>query len=259
MMNSPFVLEEAQALAKKAGAAGVPNPALIQGLYREVLARSAAPGEVQAGEKFVAAQLQPRAPTEDEAPRWQYGFGQFDPATRKVEFTPFKVFKDGTWRSSAAIPDPVTGYASLRAEGGHPGRDLRHSIIRRWIAPANAIVDVTGRLDRPSQDGDGVLGRIVSSRAGALGEFVCEPAKTIDTNISAVEVKKGDTIDFILEPRANDNSDSSIWPVVVKTPTGDWDSRLTFSGPPAPKQAPLTAWEKYIHVLLSTNEFMFVD
>ncbi len=113
MMNSPFVLEEAQALAKKAGAAGTPNPALIQSLYREVLARPAAAGEVQAGEKFVAAQLQPRPPVEDEAPRWQYGYGQFDPATRQVEFTPFKVFKAGVWQSG---PDacPIRSPATLR-------------------------------------------------------------------------------------------------------------------------------------------------
>jgi mono/diheme cytochrome c family protein len=259
MMNSPFVLEQAQALAKKVGADGEPKPALVQSLYREVLARLAAPGEVQAGEKFVTAQLQPRPAMEDEAPSWQYGYGQFDPATRNVDFTSFKVFKENTWRNGPVVPDPVTGYASLRAEGGHPGHSLEQSVIRRWIAPADAIVDLTGRLDRPSKDGDGVLGRVVSSRTGQLGEFACEPAKTIDTNISAVEVKKGDLIDFILEPRANDNSDSFLWPLVIKTPTGDWDSKLTFSGPPAPKQAPLTAWEKYTHVLLSTNEFMFVD
>jgi hypothetical protein len=38
-----------------------------------------------------------------------------------------------------------------------------------------------------------------------------------------------------------------------------WDSQSTFGGPAPAAPPPMTAWEKYVHVLLESNEFVFVD
>ena len=56
-MNSPFVIQQARALAQRAEVKRAPSRAeLIQALYRVVFQRSAARAEVQLGEKFMAAQ-----------------------------------------------------------------------------------------------------------------------------------------------------------------------------------------------------------
>jgi hypothetical protein len=39
----------------------------------------------------------------------------------------------------------------------------------------------------------------------------------------------------------------------------EWNAKKEFAGLPAPPPNPLNAWEKYAHVLLLSNEFLFVD
>jgi uncharacterized protein DUF1553 len=258
MMNSPFVLEQTQALAKKVGAQGEPKPELIQSLYEQVLSRPAEAAEVEAGSHFITAQLQPHE-LEAEPLLWQYGYGSFDSNTGAVSFKPLPHWTGSSWQGGKQLPDPLRGWAILTAEGGHAGSDVARSTIRRWTAPNDGVFEITGTLARPAAEGDGVLARIVSSRNGQLAEFTCEPQKTVETNVSSVEVRKGDTVDFIVEPRENNNSDSFKWAPVLRSKGVDWDARQGFAGPPPARQAPLTAWEKYTQVLLSTNEFMFVD
>jgi hypothetical protein len=85
-------------------------------------------------------------------------------------------------------------------------------------------------------------------------------------------VKKDDNIDFVVDFRANLNSDDFKWSPVLKLArdsalpadpgadyTNEWNARRDFSGPPAVPPKPLGPWEKYAQVLLLSNEFMFVD
>jgi hypothetical protein len=85
-----------------------------------------------------------------------------------------------------------------------------------------------------------------------------------------LELRQGETIDFVVDCRANLNSDDFKWAPVLKLdgagpdarPTDygkEWHAKKDFSGPPEPPPKPLNAWEKYAQVLLLSNEFVFVD
>ena len=52
-------------------------------------------------------------------------------------------------------------------------------------------LDRDAALARADQPGDGVLARIVSSRNGQLGEFVCEPTKTVGMDKTALIGRAG--------------------------------------------------------------------
>jgi len=112
-----------------------------------------------------------------------------------------------------------------------------------------------------------VRGRIVSSRVGVVGEWAVHHAKEL-TAVEPVEVKPGDTIDFVVDCRSGPDSDSFSWAPKIQLvqPYPDnseaqektWDAKDGFSGPrETPK--PLDAWEKFAQVLLLSNELMFVD
>jgi len=115
-----------------------------------------------------------------------------------------------------------------------------------------------------------VRGRIISSRAGELASLTVQN-KSAQTQLDGIEVKAGDTLDFVVDCRQSVTSDSFSWPVVLKMRNipqnaagGDdvteWNSQTDFAGPEAkPRGTPLTPWEKYAQVLLETNEFVFVD
>lgn len=149
-----------------------------------------------------------------EVQEWQYGFGAYDEKTdRTGSFTLLGHFAGSRWQATETFPDPKVGYVSLHATGGHPdvlGRD----VIRRWTAPAAGTIAIVGKLSHGSPNGDGVRGRIVSSRSGKAGEWIAFNGGA-DTPVKDVAVQQGDTIDFVTDCRTSHTSDSFNWPVTI--------------------------------------------
>ncbi|MEQ1851726.1 MAG: DUF1553 domain-containing protein, partial [Chthoniobacteraceae bacterium] len=257
MMNSPFVLAQAQALADdpEFDSSGV-EERQVQLLYERILNRKAAPGEVAAAIEFVkTAQATPPPPPA--APVWQYGYGTCDAGTKSVTFTPLPHWTGSAWQGGAKLPDKTLGWVHLHADGGHPARDL--AAIRRFTAPRDITATLGGRVHRAATAGDGVLARIVSSRQGQLAEFVVGPKSTVPVPLAKVELKAGEMLDFVIESRGDENSDSFEWRPVLTVSEGiEFSAKNQFAGP-VPKNLPLTPWEKLAQVLLETNEFAFVD
>jgi hypothetical protein len=150
----------------------------------------------------------------------------------------------------------------LNDSGGHPGNDPAHIAIRRWLAPFDGEVTVRGKLEHPSENGDGVRGRIVSSREGPLGEWIAQH-NTVNTNTMTLAVVRGDTLDFLTDCRENPNHDSFQWRVTIRqigdaegAMTAEWKSQSGFHGPEA---EPLGPWQRLAQTLMLTNEFIFID
>jgi hypothetical protein len=109
---------------------------------------------------------------------------------------------------------------------------------------------------------------VISRRAGLLGSWIAHTS-TAETRLAHVEVKRGETLDFVLSCRADNNSDSFLWAPAIEaiaTPAGErgqethWDAAGDFSGPTtAEAPQPMNAWEAYAQALLLTNEFLFID
>ena len=263
-MNSPFVVEQAKALAARpeithAGRA----VAKVQALYRLIYARSADDDEVAIGTKFLET---PLAPESAAVVVWQYGFGEYDEKAHKVQtFTAFKHFQDGSWRAGPQLPDPTIGWVHLTADGGHPGADLKHTAIRRWTAPEAGVVTISGILSHPAEQGDGIRGRIVSSRAGEIGSWTVHHGK-VEARLGRVDVHAGETFDFVVDCLTNEAYDSFAWPITVVLATSGigqkrevrFASAADFRGP-VPPPVPLSSLEQYAQALLLANEFVFVD
>ncbi len=257
LMNGPFVIEQARALAEQAQAASsAPTdvPARIKFLHERAFGRAPSPREVALGLRFLEAMAQAPPPTPD----WTQGFGGFDELTGHVEeFTPFAHFKAGVWQFGPELPSPEGAHLSLRPDGGHVGSDQSHAAIRRWVAPKDAVVAIEGTLVHKAEQGDGVRARAVSGAAGLLGTWKAHHGAA-ETTVASVEVKQGQTIDFVVDCLADDNHDGFLWAPVVRMVGGglSWDAKTGFQGPPP---APLTPLEAYAQVLLLTNEFLYVD
>jgi cytochrome c553 len=262
-MNSPFVVEQAKALASRPEvASAASSESKVQALYRLIYARGADVDEVSAGIRFLDAPAEP----ESAAAAWQYGFGEYDKAMREVRgFTALKHFQEGRWQNGPQLPDPVIGWVNLTAEGGHPGGDLKHVAIRRWTAQVAGFISMTGTLTHPAADGDGVRGRVVSSRNGELGAWTIHHGK-VETRLDRVEVQAGETLDFVVDCLTNEGNDEFTWPPVVTltTTAGGKTSDQQFSAAAdfrssAPGSKGLMPLEQYAQALLLANEFVFVD
>ncbi len=272
LMNAPFVLQQAQALAARDDFKKfTSDDARLRFLYETIYQRRPAADEVTMAKAFLAA---PDAGTAESAPNggWHYGYGEFDEATKRVKrFTPLPNFTGGQWQVGRDFPDKQLGHILLRAEGGHPGNDAAHAVIRRWVAPRDGTLAITSTLTHSSTNGDGVRARIVSSRAGVLGETTAQNSSA-ELKATGLEVKAGDTLDFLADCRTRADSDSFNWAPKLKftdlmkrskqAPPGyetEWDAKADFTKPRAEPAKHLTAWEKLTHLLLVSNEAAFVD
>ena len=142
------------------------------------------------------------------ASEWECGYGAFNAESQTCSFTPFPFF-NGNWQGGEKLPDAKLGWAFLGSTGGHT-QSHEISPIRRWTVPRDGKVSLSGKLHHPSENGDGVHGRIVSSTQGMLGEWTAKTGSA-ETNVAEFDVKAGDTIDFITDCRANHTSDSFTW------------------------------------------------
>ena len=151
----------------------------------------------------------------------------------------------------------------LNRKGGHPGANATNGAIRRWTAPFTGRIALSGELEHPAEAGDGIKARIVSSRQGQLQEWDVFHRKQA-TALVEVEVRRGETLDFLVEPRADENSDGFTWAPVIRrlesasTGSSDWRAARDFGGPQS-LPVPLDSWQQYAQVLLSANEFIFID
>lgn len=284
LMNDPFMAEQAQAFATRREVAEEQSPAArIQVMHRLVLGRSATDDEQLLALHFMAKQPEgsDQSPPPQTTP-WQYGFGNYDAKSGKLEsFQPFRVFVAANqqmtllastfpvftevWQAGNMLPDAKAGFANLSASGGEPGGP-GYAVVRRWVAPADGTAQITGNVSHKvsGEFSDGIRAWVVSSRAGQLGSWPVAN-KTADANVKDVQVKAGDTIDFIVDCGTTAFGDEFTWAPVITLAGGDRDrnkhgtvsdASKEFRGPPA---VMLTPWEQFALVLLQSNEFVFVD
>ena len=262
LMNSPFAVQQAESVVQRPEVAGESDPAgRVSQLYKIIYQRSPRPQEIALGLQFVGSEQGVDHP----ASPWRYGYGEFDEASGRTKtFTALAHFTGQTWQGGAQIPDKNLAFLSLNASGGHPGRDVQHAAIRRWVSPIDGVIQISGTVAHEEKQGDGIRARIISSRSGELASWNVFHMKAA-TNIENIEVKKGDAIDFLVDCKANDGFDSFGWAPVIKAADpaiagndgpARWSAADGFSGPVA---AHLDSWVKYAQVLLESNEFVFVD
>jgi len=159
------------------------------------------------------------------------------------------------------LPDPVAGFANLTSSGGEPGGP-GYSVVRRWIAPEDGTAHITGTVGHKvaHELSDGIRARILSSRSGQLGLWSIAKT-TAEANVKDLEVKSGDTIDFVVDCAATAHGDEFAWAPTIRLVPKDKpeivsDSAKEFRGP-APRK--LLPWEQLALVILQSNELVFVD
>lgn len=262
LMNNPFVVEQARALLTRPGIAAAKTPRQrIRSLYQLLYGREATAEEINWGLSFTKttspaeSNLQPLTSN-----IWSYGQGEYDDKEKKLKsFTEHKFFSAGAWRLNANELDPRRSTAFINREGGVP-TGKANSAIRRWTASFDGKVTISGKLIHDLEQAcvscDGVEAVIVSSRNGVAGNWSAylSQAETAAT----VEVKTGDTLDFIVLNKKNTSGDDFKWRVILRRDgsTEDWDSVRDFYSPVA---MPMNAWERYVQALIAAVEFSMID
>jgi hypothetical protein len=270
LLNNPFVIEQARRLAARVEATSPKDEiAQVNELFTMTLGRapSSAERNRMLGFLTAAGKLKEVGAPPPTSP-WRYGRGTWKADTRTVgDFVPFEFFADNEWRPAAQFPDTKRfGYLQLTEEGGIPGETPAESAVRRWVAPTSGPVRIRGRLkhqrgeDVKPADTDGLRGHIALNGASKLSVDVNNGEAKTDLDL---EVKAGDVIDFVADPKSANDYDGFTWIVSLTLKSGGreigFDSAEDYAGPPPPPEKPLSPREKLAQVLLMSAEFAFID
>ena len=288
-MNSPFPAEQARHLAGRPEVAASRRPlSRFRRLYRLALGRTPGADELQLALHFLEAGNAEHASTDrpdlPTLPGSTASANTIEAKQRLVSFQPFSVFVSADqqfaslfqvfpafneiWQTGHRLPDPVAGDGPSDRPRRRARDGPRHAVVRRWVAPADATVRITGSLTHKigRKYGAGIRAWIVSSRHRQLAAWSLLN-KSTETELLGVKVRAGDTIDFIVDCRGNAVRRRihlvAVAPYALTTTTrtdkdsGPTGTRQTdFRGPPAPLLSP---WEQLALVLLQTDELVFID
>ncbi|MCF6314596.1 MAG: PSD1 and planctomycete cytochrome C domain-containing protein [Verrucomicrobiales bacterium] len=261
MLNSPFVMEQAEHVVKSVGLSSLKDEgAAVNLMYRKVLAREPSAQEMRQALAFLANQrgLASARDNQQTSTAWQYGEGHYDEGKKQVFFSSLSNWdaKSKRWQPTAVMPDREKGmgYLHVYKGGGHPSNDPKHGVVVRWQAASAMRVAVSGHLQRRSEKGDGVRLRVVHSRLGLIREQLILGEEKKGFVADGVEMKKGDFLDLVVDCREGSNSDSFTWDFDVQG-SRKWSFADGFGGP----GRIVTPLENLAQALLCTNEFMFVD
>ncbi len=261
-LNNDFVMDQAELLAKRTESA----PDRIARLHRAVFARDPSESDRQLAESFVSVfatesgALGPRQTNTE----WSYGWGDVDPATKKVVFHPFEHWVKNVWQVGKERPlknDPLSYLFADNNGSAHPGHSARESLIYQWRAPDDLVVAVSGEIFRPTVGkGNGVRVKVATTKDGVVYDQVLVPAKDkMAVNLDGVKIAKNECLYFIVDPHEKDSSFDSIrWNPQITDLSGHWPRwgmAESYSGP----ATPATTWGAYAQALLNTNRFLFID
>jgi len=229
----------------------------IGGLFKRALARQPTPNERQAIKDFCAVAIMELPNTPENC--WNYGYGTIsEDLTQIKSFQELPVYSESRWVGlDGKLPDKELGWASLSAGGGHPGEGFDRCVVRRWIAPRAGRLHINGKLEHASDQGDGVRGIAISNANQVLGNWDVKHSQS-PTQTQPLDVKQGDTIDFIVTAKNDTNSDSFNWNCQLQF-EGDnqvFESSKHFMGT---RPIALDRWQQTTQMLLLSNEFCFVD
>ena len=138
----------------------------IKKMYRIVHQRDPSPRQLNEALQFVASAPPETQQEERKGPSaWKYGYAEVDFQAKQLKgFEPLPHFTGDAWQGGKNWPDEKLGWAQLTGTGGHAGNDMKHAVVRRWVAMTNGAVAIEGAVKHEHKEGDGIRAYIFSSR-----------------------------------------------------------------------------------------------
>ena len=261
-MNHSLIHDRVRELAANALEAQSPKDR-IRLLFHQTLQREPSKEELSDSLQLIEAVSTPANETViATAKDWSYGYGEVNEQQSAAKsFTAIPHFTGTAWQGGPKWPDSKLGWVSLTAVGGHPGNSRSHACIRRWTAPRDVNISIQSNFVHEPAAGDGVRIFVLHSSENKQLQFRKVHQQKIEMNTESVSVKTGQHIDFVVDIDEVLNSDQFLWHIKITESDSNedltvWDSQKDFTPNTVDRLGP---WEQLAHLLLCTNEFMFVD
>jgi hypothetical protein len=263
-LNGPLLLRQAARLSSDAAFKGLPDDRTrIHWIYQKLFRRAPSDEEMQVAQDWIGS-----ANPADYAPPlggyWEVRHGP-DEGKPSAGLSPFPIFADNVWKIT---PDPSTSpirWLNAGARGGHAS--ARHTMVMRWRSNGAGKVRMTGQLTR-TQKGGNILAWRIDGKGATLAEARLSPDASVDIAGTWIDVKPGDTMDFVLRAPDGDACGNVNWTLRIEgresesqpvAEVGDFTRQFPTSNDPIPGAASADPWADLIQMLWASNEFHFID
>ena len=263
-LNGRLVLRQAARLSSDAAFKGLPDDRRrIHWIYQKLFRRAPSDEEMQVAQDWIGS-----ANPADYAPPlggyWEVRHGP-DEGKPSADLSPFPIFADNVWKIT---PDPSTSpirWLNAGARGGHAS--ARHTMVMRWRSNGAGKVRMTGQLTR-TQKGGNILAWRIDGKGATLAEARLSPDASVDIAGTWIDVKPGDTMDFVLRAPDGDACGNVNWTLRIEgresesqpvAEVGDFTRQFPTSNDPIPGAASADPWADLIQMLWASNEFHFID
>ena len=118
-------------------------------------------------------------------------------------------YVDLAWDAANSRWQGGATYLHIFADACHPERGL--DVVRKWIAPDDGVIMITGEVNRTSSSGDGIFASIRKNVAVLWSETVLPGTLATPIGVDAISVGAGDSIYFIVNRNATTTSDHTGW------------------------------------------------
>ncbi|MEC7564805.1 MAG: PSD1 and planctomycete cytochrome C domain-containing protein [Planctomycetota bacterium] len=266
LMNSDLVTNAATAFAEHALLVAPEDP--VDYIFQSALSRTPTVAEREALSDFVSNQTELYLAKQGMQKVWAYGYGSVAETDSKlVSFTPFPHFENDQWQLGPGYPYKGSFWAGLNATAGHPGVDK--PVILKWTSPINGTIKLTGMVEHPSPAGNGVRFTVTTDRQGQQGQWQVAHQRH-DIKIPPFAVEANEVVYMVLDMNGELTSDNFNWTLEIqhigemREVVETWNSIAGFHGPLGDPSwvedsARRRALVDLCHVLLSSNEFAYVD
>ena len=162
---------------------------------------------------------------------WTYGYGRPSETNGVRSFTPLPYWleDESQLQGGPKRPNPIVGWCQLSPMGGHPANHL--SVVRRWTAPREGRISISGKVSHPVPNGNGIRARIACN-SQIHGSWKVHNSEE-ETLVASIDVEAGDAVDFVVDSLGNDGSDGFEWPVKLRYfgSADVWRSAVDFAPP----------------------------
>lgn len=263
--NGPTILRQSSKLAAHPDFTAITEPRKrIEWLYQRLHQRAPTEKETMTILDWMAgldpADFQPRL-----TGVWQIRHAP-DTGGAIVDPLPFPLFADGIWKTG---PDPANApirWLNAGANGGHVG--AQHALVVRWHALGAGQARMVGNVQRTQKGGVDLEWNLASSAALTPTSGTLKAESQADVDGPWIDVKAGDTIDFILRAPHGDTCGGFTWnfridgretPEARPVEVANLRTQFPTSDSPPPVASSGDPWADLIQMLWSSNEFHFID
>lgn len=113
----------------------------------------------------------------------------------------------------------TTEYPWVSADAQHP--ENTYDSVRKWVAPGNGTIDISGSVHKGNNIGDGIVATIKKNDTQLWSAHVTRTTNVNPTGVTGISVAAGDAIYFIVGKNGNMDNDHTFWdPTIVYTSGG---------------------------------------